>query len=252
MKEKVAIITGSTSGIGKAAAELLSQEGVAVAVTGRDLERGENIVNKLLAQGSKAMFIQADLFDPETPSRLVAKVVEQWGRLDILVNNAAVVCNKPLEEIVHEDWNKLFAANLKAPFFMVQAALPWLKQYGGTVIHVSSLNGIYNDHNNLIYDTMKAALNHMTRGLALDLREEGIRCNVIMPGGTATPLINRWYEQKFANSEEANHLAEVSKKDHRVADPLQIAEAIVFLSSHHSSWINGALIPMDGGYTIGY
>ncbi|MBW7461990.1 SDR family oxidoreductase, partial [Paenibacillus sepulcri] len=133
--------------------------------------------------------------DRDAPARLVHEAAGRWGTIDIVVNNAALVCNKPVEEIVHEDWDRLLNVNLKAPFFLIQAALPWLRESRGSVINISSINGIRNDNNNLVYDTIKAGLNHMTQGLALDLRTAGIRFNALMPGGVATPLLNQWFRQ---------------------------------------------------------
>lgn len=253
VQNKVALITGSTSGIGKAAAELLARQGFNVAVTGKeqDREQGEILVKALLSQGHKAIFTAADLQEPQAPEDLVSRTVAEWGRLDIVVNNAAQPCHKPLAEITHADWNRLFSINLKAPFFLIQAALPWLKISSGAIINVSSINAINNSHSDMIYDAMKAALNHMTRGLAIELRENGIRCNAIMPGATATPAINEWYRQKFVNVEDTNSMAEAAKMDPHVAQPMQIAEAIAFLAGQSSAWINGAAIPVDGGYGLG-
>lgn len=248
---KTAVITGSTSGIGKAVAETLAQQGVRVAVHGRDAGRGEQMAADIRKHGGEAMFLQADLLDPQAPAQMVSRIVRDWGRIDFVINNAALVCNKTLEEIRDEDWNDLLAVNLKAPFFLIQAALPWLKENRGAVVNVSSVNGIRNKPNNLIYDTIKAALNHMTQGLALDLREAGVRCNALMPGGVATPLINSWFRQFTENPEEAERLAEQEKSRPFMGTPQQIADAVLYLCSGQSSWINGAVIPIDGGFHIG-
>ncbi len=185
--KKIALITGSTSGIGRAAVEL-ARHGVKVFVHGMNEERGHLVVDEINSFGGIAVFIKQNLALREAPREIIQQAVGHWGALDILVNNAALICNKPLENIQHEDWDSLFAVNVKAPFFLTQEALPWLKQSSnGVVINVSSINRLVNAHHNLVYDTMKAALNHMSRGLSLDLREANIRVNAIMPGGTATP-----------------------------------------------------------------
>ncbi|MCQ6560241.1 SDR family NAD(P)-dependent oxidoreductase [Paenibacillus mendelii] len=247
---KAAIITGSTSGIGQAAAETLARHGAKVLVSGRDQTRGESIARCIMDSGGEAHFIPADLSDPQAPGRLVHETVRLWGRIDIVVNNAALVCNKPVEKIVHEDWDRLLFVNLKAPFFLIQAALPYLKESRGSVINISSINGIRNDRNNLIYDTIKAGLNHMTQGLALDLRSAGIRCNVLMPGGIATPLLNQWFRQFAGNPEEADRLAEAAKQEPNVGTPQQIADAVLFLAGSQAAWVNGAVVPIDGGYHL--
>lgn len=247
---KAAIITGSTSGIGQAAAETLARHGAKVLVSGRDRARGEGIAGSIKDSGGEAHFLQADLADTQTPDKLVREAVSLWGRIDIVVNNAALVCNKPVEEIMHEDWDRLLGVNLKAPFFLIQAALPYLKESRGSVINISSINGIRNDRNNLIYDTIKAGLNHMTQGLALDLRSAGIRCNVLMPGGIATPLLYQWYQQMTGSPEEAERLAEAAKREPNVGTPQQIADAVLFLAGSQASWVNGAVVPIDGGYHL--
>lgn len=248
---QAAIVTGSTSGIGQAVAEALARRGARVTVTGLDRASGERIVEAIGQAAGQAMFIEADLTDPRAPERLAAETADRWGRIDIVVNNAAMVCSRPVERIAHEDWDALLQVNLKAPFFLVQAALPWLKRSRGTVVAVSSINGIRNDRNNLVYDTIKAALNHMTQGLALDLREAGIRCNAVMPGGVATPLLNQWYGQLLADPVEAEKRAEAAKRAPNVADPRQIADAVLYLCSAGASWLNGAVIPVDGGFHLG-
>jgi NAD(P)-dependent dehydrogenase (short-subunit alcohol dehydrogenase family) len=245
---KVALITGSTSGIGRAAAIELARRGVKMTIHGMNEERGHLAVEEILAFGGKAIFVQQNLSHPEAAKEIIQQATEHWGALDILVNNAALICNKPMEELTHEDWDSLFAVNVKAAFFLTQAALPWLKRSGeGTVINVSSINRLVNDSNNLVYDTMKAALNHMSRGLSLDLRNSSIRVNAIMPGGTETPLLNSWIKKKNYDPIDIERIKEATK----LASPEQIAEVIVFLASNRSAWVNGAEIPVDGGYFIG-
>lgn len=249
LRGKIALITGSTSGIGRAAAIKLARYGVKVTVHGMNEERGRSVVEEICEAGGEAIFERQNLSLQESPKLLIEQTTGHWGGLDILVNNAALACNKPIEDIRHEDWDALFAVNVKAPFFMTQEALPWLKRNGeGVVINVSSINRLMNCPNNLVYDAMKAALNHMSRGLSLDLREANIRVNALMPGGTATPLLNEWFKMTNHSPEEIEKIYKESKK---IATPEQIADAIVFFASKSSSWINGVEVPVDGGYFIG-
>ncbi|GMX63730.1 glucose 1-dehydrogenase [Paenibacillus elgii] len=246
---KIALVTGSTSGIGKATAIKLARHGVKVAIHGLNEEHGRQVVEEICDLGGDAIFISQNLSLRDAPKRLVERIIDRWGGLDILVNNAALICNKPIEDIQHEDWDSLFEVNVKAPFFLTQEALPWLKRSGeGVVINVSSINRLVNCPNNLVYDAMKAALNHMSRGLSMDLRETNIRVNAIMPGGTATPLLNEWFNMTNRTPEE---IEQIYKEAKNVATPEQIANVIVLLASKRSSWINGAEIPVDGGYHIG-
>lgn len=250
--KKVVIVTGSTSGIGEAAARKFAIEGARVLVTGRSADRGQKIVAEILDAGGEALFAEGDLSAESTPVRLVDKAVEAWGRVDVIVNNAALVCNKPLEQIRHEDWDRLLQVNVKAGFFLVQAALPWLRAAKGCVINVSSINGLLNDRNNLVYDVMKSALNHMTRGLSLELRNDGIRVNALLPAGVATPLLDHWLEQALGDKQKAHEIAASLYEAPNVGKPGQIADAIVYLASDKASWINGALVPIEGGYSIGH
>ncbi|MDG0791819.1 SDR family oxidoreductase [Cohnella ginsengisoli] len=248
---KTAIVTGSTSGIGKAVAEKLAAHGMRTVVHGRNREAGETTAAGIRAAGGEALFVQADLLDPEAPGKLVDTAVSAWGRVDCIVNNAALVCNKPIADIRHEDWDRLFFVNLKTPFFLVQRALPWLAQNKGTVVNVGSINGTLNKPDNVIYDAIKASLNHMTRGLALDLRDRGIRVNTLMPGGVATPLIDQWFHQMYDDPAVAQRLADEEKAKPFMGAPEQIADAVLYLCGGGASWINGAVIPIDGGYNIG-
>ncbi len=250
LRGKTAIVTGSTSGIGRAVAERLAAEGARVVVHGRNREAGEETVAAIAANGGEAIFVQADLLDAQAPGQLVAAATDKWGGLDFVVNNAALVCSKPIEDLTHDDWNRLFQVNLKTPFFLVQEALPWLELQGGSVVNVGSINGVKNAPNNLVYDSIKAGLNHMTRGIAKDLLGRGIRINTLMPGGVATPLIDQWFHQKFEDPAEAQRLADEEKAKPFMGMPEQIADAVVYLCGNGSSWVNGAVIPIDGGYNI--
>jgi NAD(P)-dependent dehydrogenase (short-subunit alcohol dehydrogenase family) len=253
-RQRTAIVTGSTSGIGEATARALAAEGVHVVVTGLDAEQGALIVREINESetGGQALFVDGDLSDEATPERLVESARKAWGRLDVIVNNASIVCNKPIMRVTHDDWDRLFAVNVKAGFFLVQAALPLLKESRGSVVNISSINGLLNDRNNLVYDVMKAALNHMTRGLAMELRSDGVRVNALMPAGVATPLLNQWLTQALGDETRANEVALGLMNAPNVGKPWQIADAILFLAGERASWINGAVIPIEGGYSIGH
>ena len=244
---KIALVTGSTSGIGEAIAATLLRQGMHVAVTGLDRQQGQRIVTEAQASGRQALYINADLSNPDAPRAIVSDIIRQWGALDAVVNSAGVVCHKPLEDVLPDDWERLFRVNLQAPFFVVQNALPWLKRSKGVIVNVSSINAVRNDTNNVVYDTLKAGLNHMTTGLALDLLPYGIRCNAVMPGGTATPLLQDWFRQKFGDATNADEALSRELLSNTLASPQNIADVVAFLVSEQASWVNGALIPVDGG-----
>lgn len=249
MEPKVALITGGTSGIGWATVKALQKESIRTAFVGRDALKGIALQQELIDLGGEAYFVEADLADYSSHQRLVLQTIQRWGRLDYIVNSAATVCNKPISRLTHEDWDSLFTINLKATFFIIQAALPELSKSHGAVVNISSMNALQNGNNNLIYDSLKAALNHMTRGLAKDLLGNGIRFNALLPGGTDTPLLNRWFQQA-AGEKEVDHLVSEMKHASSLALPEQIADAVVLLLSDRASWINGADIRLDGGYSL--
>lgn len=248
---KVAIVTGSTSGIGKAVAETLASQGARVVVCGRNEEKGRQVVEGIEQGGGVALFVQVDQSMPSAPDRIVEQAVKAWGRIDIVINNAALVCNKPIEAVKHEDWDKLFTVNVKSGFFLVQKALPYLKETRGSIVNISSLNSQKNIAGNFIYDSLKAALNHLTTGLALDLKDTGVRCNALLPAGIATPLLNDWFKQLMEDPSEAERIAESEKLRADVGSPQQVADVVLFLCGSQASWVNGALIPLHGGYQLG-
>lgn len=247
MHRKTAVVTGSTSGIGKAAAQRLAADGFEVWVTGRDAARGEETAEHIRSAGGKAYFYRADLTDESEIRALAAAAAAATGRIDVLVNNAAAICHKPVDEITAADIDRVYALNVKAPLLLIQASLPWLRQAEGTIINISSVNGFRNDKHNLVYDMMKAALNHMTRGLALDLFDDGIRVNVVMPGGVDTPLLKQWFHQVYSDDRTASQQYESSRNNPLLGTPQQIADVISFLASSQAAWVNGAQIPVDGG-----
>lgn len=251
LQDKVAIVTGSASGIGKAAAETLTRSHVKVVICDRDQDLGEQVVSDIRRNGGSAVFLHVDLLDPLAAELMVKQAVDTWGRIDFIINSAAIVCNKALESVTHEDWDRVFAVNLKACFFLVQSALPYLKESRGSIVNISSLGGVINSSHNFVYDSLKAALNQLTTGMALELREFGVRCNALMPGGIDTPLLKTWFHQSVDDPEEAEQVAELEKHSPRCGAPQQVADAVLFLCSEQASWVNGALIPIDGGYHLG-
>lgn len=252
LANKVAIITGSTKGIGEAAAIAMAKDGAKVLVTGREHVAGQRVVDTILEIGGDAFFVEGDLMDPSVPSRLVEAAVQHWGRIDIIVNNAAMTCIRATTSVTHEDWDKLFQVNVKSAFFLIQAALPYLLETKGAVINVSSINGARNAPNNLVYDTMKAALNHMTSGFTIDYRDRGVRFNALLPAGVDTLLLENAFKAQISDPQQLEETMEAVRQSSKLAQPGQIADMIVLLASDRASWLNGASIPLEGGYSLGH
>ncbi len=239
--ERVAVVTGGTTGLGGATVKLFAQRGYRVLATNLDDRNG--YIDSLVANGLDVAFFAADLSRPQAASHsIIAKAVELWGRVDVVVNCAARVEFKSVLEVTEEDWDAIYTVNLKAPFFMAQAAFPHLERVQGCIINVSSTNAWRVNKKNQLYDSLKAALNQLSRGLALEFRDAGVRVNALMPGGMNTPLITQWLEKALGRTPTAEE-----STSPMMAEPEWLAQGILALASDELKWINGAEIPMDGG-----
>jgi glucose 1-dehydrogenase len=247
---RVAIITGSTTGIGRASAVGLARAGFSVVIHDRESDHGAEA--ELRAERLDVRFCAADLRHPTEAARtLVAFALQQFGRVDVVVSNAGVARHTPLRTITEEDWTELLAVNLLAPFFLVQTAMDELIARGGAVIMISSTNAITVNRDNIVYDTTKAALNQAAKALALELRDHGVRVNTLMPGGTRTPLLQEWSKEFAGSDEAAQRLLDDSAARGNVAEPEQIAAGVVMLATGQADWITGATIAIDGGFRLG-
>jgi NAD(P)-dependent dehydrogenase (short-subunit alcohol dehydrogenase family) len=242
---RVALITGATTGLGAATTKLFAENGYRVLATG--LNDQEGFIAGLKADGLSVEFFPADLAHSQESAReIVASAIKNYKQLDVVVNSAARVSFKPIEEVSEQDWDAIFAVNLKSPFFVAQAAYPHLQKTRGCIINISSTNAWVVNHNNQLYDTLKAGLNHLTKGLARDFRESGVRVNAVMPGAMKTPLVKEWLGAYLGREFEEGDL-----EGPFVAEPEIVARGILALASENMRWVNGAEIPIDGGYHLG-
>lgn len=242
---QVAIITGGTTGLGAATTRLFASNGYRVLATA--LNDPDQLIPLLMAQGYNVHFLPSDLSTPkESSNAIVDQAISLFGQIDVVVNCAAMISHKELSQVTESDWDDIFAVNLKAPFFMAQSAFPFLAQTKGCIINISSMNAWKVNVKNHLYDSLKAALNHLTKGLALEFRESGVRVNAIMPGAMNTPLISEWLEVFLGRPSESADLAQP-----HIATPEMVAQGILALASDELRWINGVELPMDGGYHLG-
>lgn len=242
LKDKVAIISGSTSGIGLATAGLFLEEGASVLVTGRDVADRESTETTLQAIIKRQLtgdmlFVAADLADAGGPSRIVDAAVGRWGRVDILVNNAAMMTFDPIESLDEAAWDRVIAVNLRAPFVLARRCLPHMGR-GGAIVNISSVHAVETMAGVVPYATSKGGLEAFTRGLAVELRDRGIRVNAARLGAVDTPLL--WSNPNVRSGKE-----KIDPKD--VGTPRQVAEAILFLASDESAFSTGAILNVDGG-----
>lgn len=235
---KVALITGASTGIGAAIAERLAAEGASVAINGRRIELLTRKVSDLMELGYDVMAVPGDI--SVEAGQAVRTVVNHYGRLDILINNAATAVGLGIEEMTSEAWQQVIAINLSAAFEMVSNTLPHLAASRGCILHISSIgvnSGIYDD---LAYVASKAGLEGFSRKLALEVAEKGIRSNVIRPGLIMTEAFSDMPIDFFESQVPLIPLQ-------RMGDPADIAAAAAFLCSSEAGFITGAVLAIDGG-----
>ena len=239
---KVAVVTGAARGIGLAISKKFLEEGYRVAIL--------DIDQKTLSQTMKQVFdtnnvlgLECDVSEPDQVDQSVNRVVEEFGRIDVLVNNAGIAEFKPMLETTYEEWSRILAVNLNGPFICSQACAPFmLKNEGGSIVNIASISGLRASTLRIAYGTSKAALMHLTKQQAAELGNKGVRVNAIAPGPVDTAMAKKV------------HTADIRSDYHDVI-PLnrygleeEIADAVWFLCSDSASYINGQIIAADGGF----
>lgn len=244
---KVMLVTGATSGIGAAIALESAKEGARLFLTGRSAERGESIRKQC---GGDTVFMAADVAEKSAAERLVDATVKQFGKLDVLVNNAGIVHRHTAETATDEEWDDIIAVNVTSVFRMSRAALRQMKrQGGGTIINIGSDWALVGGRNAFAYCASKGAVAQMTRAMAVDHARDNIRVNCICPGDIDTPMLASGIAKRGMTQEQGlKHLADQIPMG-RVAQPREIGRAAVFLASSDSSFMTGAMLSVDGGST---
>jgi NAD(P)-dependent dehydrogenase (short-subunit alcohol dehydrogenase family) len=233
---KSALVTGGTSGIGRAAAEALAREGAYVLICGRSEDRGHEVIEAIRAAGGEAEFVRADLATADDVHALAVRASD----IDILVNNAGVFPAGLTHELPEATFDETFAVNVKAPFFLTAAIAPrMVARGGGTIINVTTMVAEFGMAGLSAYGASKAATALLTKAWAAEYGPQGVRVNAVSPGPTSTPGTDAMGDG-FAAIVSTIPLG-------RAAAPEEIAEAIVFLASDRASYLNGAVIPVDGG-----
>ncbi|MFO7917546.1 MAG: SDR family oxidoreductase [Anaerolineae bacterium] len=248
LQDKVAVITGSTSGIGRTTAELFAREGARVVVNGRRRELGQKVVEGIEAQGGVASYCYADVTKSDELKGLIRHAVDTYGRLDILMNNAWSGRLGSVLEIEEEEWDALLDVSLKATYLGSKFAIPeMIEGGGGVIINISSVHGVLAARDYAPYEAAKAGIINLTRQMAVDFGHDGIRVNSICPGAI---IVARGIEEWLEEHPETVRRGEVIYPVGRLGVPMDIAQAALFLASDASSFITGHALMVDGGLTI--
>ncbi len=246
---KVALVTGGAAGIGRAMCLLLAREGAAVAVLDRSEEAGRGTLELIEQGGGAGICVRANVADEAEVARAVDQVREELGRIDALFNNAGVELSRTLHETTVEEWDRVLGVNLKGIFLVSRRVLPAMMSRGsGAIVNTSSISGLLGWPGSAAYCASKGGVIALTRQMAVDYAPHGIRVNCICPGSTLTAMIERLFGLE-KDPEKSRRTIEAMHPLGRLARPEEIAEAAVFLASEEASFITGAALPVDGGYT---
>lgn len=249
LKGKIALVTGATSGIGRATAIRFSQAGARVAIVGRNLSALQEVTEAITTAGGEAFASYADLAVEGEAERVVEASAERFGGLDVLVNAAGIIKSGSIETTSLADWDRMMNINVRSVFQQMNLAVPFLAKSRGNIINLSSVAGPRSFPGVLAYCVSKAAVDQLTRCAALELAPKGIRVNAVNPGVVVTEI----HRRGGMSDDDYAAFLEHSKTTHplgRVGDASEIADLILFLASDRASWITGATYSIDGGRAL--
>jgi len=248
---KRALITGGASGIGEATSLLFAKEGAAVAVVDTDAAGGRRVASAIQSQGGRAIFVRADVTQPDDCRNAVDKTVSALGGLEILFNNAGIIRRASITELSEEEWDRVMAVNVKSVFLMSKQAVSVMTEAGGgVIINAASGWGLVGGPRAAAYCASKGAVVLLTKAMAIDHGPQNIRANCICPGDTDTPML-REEAQQLGQSEESFLQQARERPLQRVGTPEEVAEAVLYLASDSSSYVTGTALVVDGGGLAG-
>jgi NAD(P)-dependent dehydrogenase (short-subunit alcohol dehydrogenase family) len=241
---KVCLITGGAQGIGEACARLFLEQGARVVIVDVDKEKGQALASQLQQQGHEILFLASDVGNKVEVDAVIAQVLAQHGRLDVLVSNAGIFKAAPFLEVSESDFDEVLRVNLKGAFLVGQAAARVMKEKGGgAIVHMSSVNAVMAIPEIASYNVSKGGLNQLTRAMALALADDGIRVNAVAPGTIATELASK----AVLTSDDARNKILGRTPMKRLGNPAEVAHVVAFLASDAASYITGEVITVDGG-----
>lgn len=251
LKDKVAIVTGSSKGVGEGIARVFSQEGAKVVVVCRTEEAGKKMADELGASEGRAIFVQTDVKSSESIQNMINTTIETFGKLDILVNNAGYHISKNVEETSEEEWEFIINTNLRSTFLCSKYVIPYLRKTRGNIINISSMVGLVGQPNAGAYSATKGGQIAMSKGMAIDFAPDGIRVNVICPGWIQTPLVEDWFSQQ-KDPEASRKYIFGQHPLGRIGTIEECGKAALFLASGDAAFVTGITLNIDGGVTLGY
>jgi dihydroanticapsin dehydrogenase len=249
VKDRIAIVTGAGSGIGEASAIRLAEEGAKVICADINLESATKTAQQITASGFIAEGYAIDIADSQACTALVSHAVSKYGAIDILVNNAGVNLPGVFHEVTNETIDRTLNVNVKGAMYLTRAALPYmLKNSRGSIVNMSSVNGLVSEPYLSVYSASKGAIVMFTRGIALDYAKTGIRCNAICPGWVDTP-INHAHAKMLGGLDHVYKTIDSFQPIGRPGTSREIANVVLFLASDESSFMTGSIVSADGGMT---
>lgn len=252
LEGKTTVITGSGSGIGKSSALLFAKEGAEVVVVDRDVDKGKETVEEIQSAGGRAVFIKADVTDPDSVKSMVNEVITGFGRIDVLFNNAGISGIGMLHEIEPEDWDRIMSVNVKGVYLPSKYAVPhMMKAENGSIINMSSCIAEIGLARRASYAATKGAVLALTKSMQVDYASYNIRVNAILPGTIFTPFVENYLRTAYDDPEAAIASLKTRQLSGDLGRPEDVAKAALFLASDESKFMMGSPLYIDGGATFG-
>jgi NAD(P)-dependent dehydrogenase (short-subunit alcohol dehydrogenase family) len=247
---RIAVVTGAASGIGRATAAALARQGVTVAIIDRDIANGTAFTSELNREGNNcAAFFALDVSDSTAVAHTITQIAQEFGGVDLLAHCAGIQSYGSATSTSPEEWRRVLAVDLDSAFFVSRAALPHIAARRGSIVFIGSTQSVVAHRNSAAYVTGKHALLGLTRSIALDFADQGVRCNCVLPGAIDTPMI-RWGASREPNPQAVLDACSSLALFNRMGTPEEVANAVLFLLSDMASFITGTSLVVDGGQLV--